>query len=125
MSLQNRLDELGIDDPYTAWPNPQPLTEKIAAEAYPLDALPDKVRLAVEEVLGFAKAPMVLVASSALASLSLATQAHVDIKRAEKLTGPTGLFLLSIADSGERKSTCDGFFSKPIQEVQFGFRQFI
>ncbi len=115
MSLHDKLDELGIDDPYTVWPNPQALTEKIAAEAYPLDALPDNVGAAVKEVLGFTKAPVVLVASSALASLSLATQVHVDIKRAEKLTGPTGLFLLSIADSGERKSTCDGFFSKPIQ----------
>jgi putative DNA primase/helicase len=115
MSLQDRLDELGIDDPYTEWSKPQALTEKIAAQDYPLDALPDNLRAAVEEVLGFTKAPVVLAASSALASLSLATQAHVDIKRADKLTGPTGLFLLSIADSGERKSTCDGFFSKPIQ----------
>lgn len=115
MSLHDKLDELGIDDPYTDWPSPQALTEKIAPEAYPLDALPNSLRAAIEEVLGFTKAPVVLVASSALASLSLATQVHVDIKRAEKLTGPTGLFLLSIADSGERKSTCDGFFSKPIQ----------
>ena len=98
MSLQNKLDELGIDDPFETWPNPQPLTEKIEAEDYPLDALPKSIGAAVEEVLGFTKAPVVLVASSALASLSLATQAQVDIKRAEKLTGPTGLFLLSIAD---------------------------
>ena len=118
MNLQNRLDELGIDDPYTAWPNPQALTEKIAAQAYPLDALPNSLRGAVEEVLGFTKAPVVLVASSALASLSLATQAHVDIKRAEKLTGPSSLFLMTIADSGERKSTCDGFFSKAIQAYE-------
>ena len=115
MNLQNRLDELGIDDPYAAWPKSQPLTEEIAAQEYPLDALPDSLRGAVEEVLGFTKAPVVLVASSALASLSLAIQAHVDIKRAEKLTGPTSLFLMSIADSGERKSTCDGFFTKAIQ----------
>lgn len=118
MSLQNKLDELGIDDPFEAWPNPQPLTAKIAAEDYPLDALPKSIGAAVEEVLGFTKAPVVLVASSALASLSLATQAQVDIKRAEKLTGPTGLFLLSIANSGERKSTCDGFFSKSIQAYE-------
>ncbi|WP_333879193.1 YfjI family protein [Methylobacter sp.] len=118
MNLQNKLDKLGIDDPYRFWQNPQPLTAKISPEAYPLDALPASLRGAVEEVLGFTKAPVVLVASSALASLSLATQVHVDIKRAEKLTGPTGLFLLSIADSGERKSTCDAFFSNPIQAYE-------
>ena len=50
--------------------------------------------------------------------MSLAIQAHCDIKRAERLTGPTGLFLLSIADSGERKTTCDGFFTSPIRQYE-------
>ena len=85
---------------------------------YPLDALPDIVRAAVEEVLAFVKAPVPLVASSALAAISLAAQAHVDIKRAEKLQGPCSLFLLTIADSGERKSTCDGFFTKVIRDYE-------
>ena len=100
------------------WPEPQPLTAKIASEPYPIDALPKAVRAAVEEVSGFVKAPLPLVASSALAALSLACQAHVDAKRAEKLHGPAGLFLLTIADSGERKSTCDGFFTKAIRDYQ-------
>ncbi|MET7012926.1 YfjI family protein [Uliginosibacterium flavum] len=100
------------------WPDPQPLSVKVRSEPYPLDALPDSIRYAVEEVAGFVKAPLPLVASSALAAVSLAAQAHVDVKRAEKLTGPTGLFLLTIADSGERKSTCDGFFTKPIREYE-------
>ena len=100
------------------WPDPQPLAAKAAPEPYPTDALPDTIRAAVEEVAGFVKAPFPLVASSALAALSLAAQAHVDAKRAEKLTGPVGLFLLTIADSGERKSTCDGFFSSAIRQYQ-------
>jgi putative DNA primase/helicase len=100
------------------WPDPQPLTAKIAPEEYPLDALPDTIRAAVEEVQGFTKAPAPLVASSALAALSLACQAHIDVKRAEKLQGPVGLFLLTIADSGERKSTCDGFFTSAIRQYQ-------
>lgn len=100
------------------WPEPQPLTVKLAPEPYPLDALPETIRAAVEEVAGFVKAPLPLVASSALAALSLAAQAHVDVKRAERLQGPVGLFLLTIADSGERKSTCDGFFSTAIREYQ-------
>jgi putative DNA primase/helicase len=59
-----------------------------------------------------------MVAASALAALSLACQAHIDAKRLEKLSGPVGLFLLTIADSGERKSTCDGFFTKTITEYE-------
>jgi putative DNA primase/helicase len=100
----------------TDWPQPQPLTVKIEPEPYPLDALPDTIRAAVIEVQGFTKAPIAMVASSALAALSVAIQSHADVKRAEKLTGPTSLFLLTIADSGERKSTCDGFFTAAIRD---------
>lgn len=100
------------------WPKPQPLTAKIEPEAYPLDALPDTIREAVEEVADFIKAPLPLVAGSALGALSLALQAHCDIKRAERLTGPTGLFMLSIADSGERKTTCDTFFTSAIRQYE-------
>ena len=100
------------------WPEPLPLTAKIDPEPYPLDALPETIRAAVEEVRAFTKAPTPLVASSALAALSLAVQAHADVKRAEKLQGPTGLFLLTVADSGERKSTCDGFFMQAIRDYE-------
>jgi putative DNA primase/helicase len=94
------------------------LIVQIEPQEYLLDALPEAVRCAVEEVAGFVKAPIPLIATSALAALSLAIQAHTDVQRAEKLHGPCGLFLLAIADSGERKSTCDGFFTTAIRDYQ-------
>jgi putative DNA primase/helicase len=97
------------------WPEPQPITVQVSPESYPLDALPRTVLLAVEEVRAFVKAPLPLIASSALSALSLAIQGHYDIKRAEKLTGPVSLDLLSIGDSGERKTTVDGFFTAAIR----------
>lgn len=100
------------------WPDPQPLTAKLDPEPYPLDALPGSIRAAVSEVASFVKAPVSLVASSCLGSLSLSCQAHVDVKRLERLSGPTGLFILVIADSGERKSTCDNFFTKTVTEYE-------
>jgi putative DNA primase/helicase len=106
------------EDTFGEWPKPQPLTAKVEPEPYPIDALPDTIRAAVEEVAAFVKAPIPLIASSALAALSLAVQPHYDAKRAEKLQGPVGLFLLTIADSGERKSTCDLFFTKPIRDYE-------
>ena len=102
----------------SVWPELQPLIAKIDPQDYPLDALPDAVRRAVEEVAGFVKAPIPLIATSALAALSLAIQSYVDVERADKLSGPSGLFMLAIADSGERKSTCDGFFIKAIRDYQ-------
>ena len=100
------------------WNMPLPLGIPVASELYPSDALPDVVRGAVEEVQAFTQAPLALVACSALGALSLTGQAYVDVKRAEGLTGPTSLFLLTIADSGERKSTCDKFFTEPIHDYE-------
>ncbi|MFA7585278.1 MAG: DUF3987 domain-containing protein [Novosphingobium sp.] len=100
------------------WPEPQPLTARIEAAAYPADALPDGIRAAAQEVAGFVQAPFPLVASSALGALSLAAQARADVRRAEKLQGPASLFLLTIADSGERKTTCDRYFTEAIRTYQ-------
>jgi len=100
------------------WPELMSLTASLDAQPYPLEALPTTIREAVDEVHRFVKAPLPLVSSSALAALSLAVQALWDIKRAEKLVGPSGIYLMSIAASGERKSTCDGFFTRSIKEYQ-------
>ncbi|MBL8497325.1 YfjI family protein [Nitrosomonas sp. JL21] len=105
-------------DSNLAWPEPQPLLAKLQPEAYPVEALPNGIRAAVQEVHGFVKAPLPLVASSALGALSVAGQAYVDVERTSKLTGPVSLFLLTIADSGERKSTCDGFFTKALRDYE-------
>lgn len=100
------------------WPDALPLVATLTPETYLLDALPDTIRNAVGEVQGFTKAPVSLVAASALASASLAIQALYDVKRADGLTGPVSLFLLTIADSGERKSTCDAYFTLPHREYE-------
>lgn len=96
------------------WPTPQPIRARVEPVPYPLDALPAVIREAAEEVVSFVKAPTALVALSALAAASVAVQAHADVKRAERLAGPCGLFMLVIAESGERKSTCDSYFTAPI-----------
>lgn len=100
------------------WPEPQPLTAKIEPESYPIESLPAIVKAAVEEVHGFVKAPVPMVAASAISALSLAIQAHYDAERASALHSPSGIFMLTIADSGERKSTCDRFFTKAIIDYE-------
>lgn len=100
------------------WNEPHPLVAEMHRQPYPIEALPGTIRKAVEEVRDFVQAPVALIASSALGALSLAAQSHWDIKRAERLKGPVSLYLLGIADSGERKSTCDGFFMRSIQDYE-------
>ena len=109
---------VAVADAASGWAEPQPLTMTIDPQPYPIDALPDGIRAAVEEVAKFVQAPIPMIASSALAALSVAAQAHVDVARSERLQGPTGLFLLTIADSGERKSSCDGHFTKAIDRYE-------
>jgi putative DNA primase/helicase len=101
-----------------AWPELQSLVANFEPEQFPMDALPLSIRTAVEEVHGFVKAPIPLVVSSALATVSIAVQSYVDVQRVEGLSGPVSLFLLSIADSGERKSTCDKLFTGAIRKYE-------
>lgn len=105
---------LGAGKAKPIWPDPQPLGFVADPLDYPLDALPSTIRAAVEEVARYTQAPPALVAGSALGAVSIATQGLVDVARADKLTGPVSLYLLTIAESGERKSTVDTFFTKVI-----------
>lgn len=117
--LRDRTGTAGaLVHPSQGWPAPEPLLSKVEPLPYPCDALPDVLRGAVAEVQGFVKAPVPLVAGCALSALSLAVQAHHDVRRAERLTGPSGLFLLTIAESGERKSTADNFFMQAIRDYE-------
>jgi putative DNA primase/helicase len=105
-----------VDPLAQPWNEPVALIAKIAPLPYPADSFPQVMRDAIKEIVDFTGAPPVLVASSAIAALSVAGQAYVDVKRAEHLQGPTSLFLLTVAESGERKSTCDSSFMAPLHD---------
>ena len=103
-------------DGQVPWPVPLPLVTHQQAEPYPLQALPVSIGAAVQEVVAFVQCPVALGACSALSVISTAVQGLVDVRRANKLEGPTSLFLMAVADSGERKTTADGFFSAQLQK---------
>lgn len=98
------------------WPQPQPLAVGAPSAPYPLDALPGHIGAAVREVVDFVQCPVSLAACSALSVVSLVGQALADVRRADKLVGPCSLYLLAVAESGERKTTCDGYFTSAIEE---------
>jgi len=114
-SVRLQIESASLIDP-DEWEDPLPLSAKIDAEDYPISSLPDEIRLAVEEVANFTKAPIPLVAASALTAISLALQAHLDVRRAEKLQSPSSAYFLTIADSGDRKTTCDSYFMQAIRK---------
>lgn len=102
--------------PRCDWAAPEPLTLDQARIAYPLAAMPEIARNAVTEVQKCVKSPIELVVGSALGAMSIATQAHYDVQRAHRLAGPVSVYLLQIAESGERKSKSDEHFTKPIED---------
>jgi hypothetical protein len=100
------------------WSIPVPLVGQIEREPYPLDALPAAIRGAVEEVQEAVQAPAEMVASSALAVVSLAAQSLADVSRSRTLPGPCSLYFLTVAESGDRISTVDRLMGRAIHEFQ-------
>ena len=108
----------GTEELKYEWEAPEPLNAPDDALPYPVEGLPEEIGAAVRELQSFTQAPPAMVACSALAVLSLAGQATTDIRRDEYLEGPTSLYFLILADSGERKTTIDGYFTNPIRQKE-------
>lgn len=99
-----------------AWPDPDPLTHPGDSQPYPVSALPPLLRKAVVEAQSFVQSPAALVACSALSALSLAAQGLANVRRDHQLVGPLSLYILAVAESGERKSTCDRIFGAALRD---------
>jgi hypothetical protein len=84
-------------------------------QPFPLEALGAHLRPATEAIHDIVKAPLTICAQSVLAAATLAVQAHADVKLPNGQTRPISNFFLSLADSGERKTTCDNEALKPIR----------
>lgn len=81
---------------------------------FPVDQFPPVIRNAIHEAHQITKAPIALIAASALGAISLACQNRIDVMRPGNHRGPVSLFVLTIAESGERKSTVDKLLLKPL-----------
>lgn len=86
--------------------------------AFPIELLPPLTKNAIQEVYANIQAPLPLIFSSAMGAVSLACQSVLDVRRPNGLESPCSLFLLVIAESGERKSTVDKYFKKPIYDFE-------
>ena len=84
---------------------------------FPVDALGPILSDAVNALHEIIQAPLALCAQSVLAAVNLGAQAFVDISVNGRVF-PVTEFFLSIAVSGERKSTLDSIVLKPIRELE-------
>lgn len=81
---------------------------------FPVDALGDVLGPAAEAIHDRTQAPKSLCAQSALAGASLAVQGHVDVVLPTGARRPASVFLLCLAESGERKSAADDLALDPV-----------
>ena len=87
---------------------PEPLRAVLAPAAdYPVAALGDILGGAATALHDSVKAPLAMCCQSVLAAASLAVQPHYDIKLPWGERKPLSLFLLTVGESGERKSGVD------------------
>jgi hypothetical protein len=100
---------------------PTPLIRDMPEAApYPVAALGPLSR-AVEAIATATEAPVAMCAGSVLASAALAAQGHRDATTLSG-TASTSLFLLTVAESGERKSTADRLAMKGVREFEANLR---
>ncbi len=71
----------------------------------------------------FIQASVELVAASALTALSVAGQQIAAVSCDSGLSGPVSLYFVTVAESGERKSSVDAVFAQPIREQERAARE--
>jgi hypothetical protein len=86
-------------------------------EPYPIEAL-GPLADAARAVATLTQAPPAMAAQSVLAAATLAAQAHADVRLPHGVVRPLSGFFLTIAGSGERKTTCDGLALRGVYAVE-------
>jgi len=82
---------------------------------YPLDALGPILGEAAKRLAYHVQVPQGIAGQSVLSTAALIVQAYIDVQRGNIGTGPVSIFCLSVAESGDRKSTVDRLALEPIR----------
>ncbi len=103
---------------------PLPLFPQLAAAApYPVASLGPCLRQAAEAISAKVQAPIELAAQSVLGTAALAAQAHYDVRLPYGQVRPCSLFLVTIAASGDRKSSADNESNWPVRTHEKRLRE--
>lgn len=103
---------------------PRPLVrETPPADPFPVDALGQILGAAAEAIIEKVQCPAAIAGQSVLAAATLAVQGHADIELPTGEQRPISNFFVSIAASGERKSTADQIALEPVRRREASLRQ--
>jgi hypothetical protein len=103
-AYRRQLEERGR----TPVPKPLPLLPELeAAPPYPLEALPPLMRDAAQAIAEHVQAPPALAGQCVIGAAAYLAQTRVNAPHIHRPDGmPCAMFLLTLADSGDRKTEC-------------------
>lgn len=103
---------------------PLPLFPPLALAApYPVMHLGPTLRQAAEAIAAKVQAPIEMTAQSVLGTAALAAQAHFNVRLPYGQVRPCSLFLVTIAASGDRKSSADNEANWPVKAHEKNLRE--
>ena len=92
------------------------------AEEFPVNALSDVMAAGVRALHAKTQAPYGICGNSMVASATLAAQAHRNVKLPTGEEKPISNYYISVAKTGERKSSVDSAANVPVKERQTEMR---
>jgi len=114
-----QIDEIINNSQEVKLESPQPLRKQNnSTNKFPVDYLPELLREAVLALHHKIQAPIEICAQSVLAASNLAVQGHANIMLPIGQQRPVSCLFLTIAESGERKSSCDNEILSVIEEYE-------
>jgi hypothetical protein len=98
---------------------PPPLQRPLEpADPFPMEALGNVLGGAARAIVDQVQCPEAIAGQSVLAVATLAVQGHADVELPQGSTAPLASFFLTVAVSGERKSTADRKALWPIRQLE-------
>ena len=102
---------------------PLPLHPELPPPApYPVDALGNNLAPVVRAIANKCQVPEAMAAQSVLAVASLAAQSHANVEMPYGQERPVGVYLVTLASSGDRKSTSDNEALRGVYEYEKSLR---
>lgn len=94
-----------------------------AAEDFPLDKLSPRLCAAIEAVVDIVQVPVPIAAQSILGACSLVAQTRIMVELPTREVVPASLYLLTVAASGDRKTSADKLALGPVYEHERELRR--
>ena len=104
------------------WEHPIPF-EEIVLPAFPVEALPTRVRPYVEAVAETTQTPIDMAGTAVLAAMASCIQGKYLVKAKADWIEPTNLYALMVAEPSERKSAVTSLVVKPINLYEMEYNK--